>query len=209
MGSALIVDDHPVVVGAVRMVLESAGYEPIHVTGKGVDVVSMLREHAPELVVLDLKLDGFGGLEVLARIRAIGLVCKVLIFTSADPEHYLMRCRRAGAMAFVAKSASMQHLQNAIKAVRSGYTYFPEMPVVNAGQSEAHRDERELIALLSTREMEIMLKLARGESNKHIALKMNLSHKTISTYKTRLMLKLGVSSLVVLREFVKRNGLFP
>ncbi|SCZ27602.1 MULTISPECIES: response regulator transcription factor [Pseudomonas] len=206
MGSALIVDDHPVVVGALRLVLESAGYKPIYVTSKGVDVVPMLREHSPELVVLDLKLDGFGGLEVLERIRAIGLVCKVVIFTSADPEHYLMRCRRAGAMAFVAKSASMEHLQNAIKAVRLGYSYFPEMPV-NAVQSEAHRDERELIALLSTREMEIMLKLARGESNKHIALTMNLSHKTVSTYKSRLMLKLGVSSLVALGAFVKRNGL--
>ncbi|WJK11819.1 response regulator transcription factor [Pseudomonas fluorescens] len=207
MGSALIVDDHPVVVGALRLVLESAGYQPIHVTTCGVDVVPMLREHAPELVVLDLKLKGFGGLEVLARIRAVGLVCKVVIFTSADPEHYLMRCRRAGAMAFVAKSASMQHLQNAIKAVRSGYSYFPEMPAVNAGQTEAHRDERDSIDCLSTREMQILLKLAEGESNKQIALEMNLSHKTISTYKTRLMLKLGVSSLVVLREFVKRNGL--
>ncbi|AXJ04254.1 DNA-binding response regulator [Pseudomonas fluorescens] len=207
MGSALIVDDHPVVVGALRLVLESAGFQPIHVTTSGVDVVPMLREHAPELVVLDLKLKGFGGLEVLARIRAVGLVCKVVIFTSADPEHYLMRCRRAGAMAFVAKSASMQHLQNAIKAVRSGYSYFPEMPAVNAGQTEAHRDERDSIDCLSTREMQILLKLAEGESNKQIALEMNLSHKTISTYKTRLMLKLGVSSLVVLREFVKRNGL--
>ncbi|CAI8935996.1 response regulator transcription factor [Pseudomonas sp. GW456-12-1-14-TSB6] len=206
MGSALIVDDHPVVVGALRLVLESAGYKPIYVTSKGVDVVPMLREHTPDLVVLDLKLDGFGGLEVLARIRAIGLVCKVVIFTSAEPEHYVVRCRRAGAMAFVSKSASMQHLQNAIKAVRLGYSYFPEVPV-NAVQSEAHRDERELIALLSTREMEIMLKLARGESNKHIALTMNLSHKTVSTYKSRLMLKLGVSSLVALGAFVKRNGL--
>ncbi|TFA81455.1 MULTISPECIES: response regulator transcription factor [unclassified Pseudomonas] len=206
MGSALIVDDHPVVVGALRLVLESAGYKPIYVTSKGVDVVPMLREHTPDLVVLDLKLDGFGGLEVLERIRAIGLVCKVVIFTSAEPEHYMVRCRRAGAMAFVAKSASMEHLQNAIKAVHAGYSYFPEMPV-NAVQSEAHRDERELIALLSTREMEIMLKLARGESNKHIALTMNLSHKTVSTYKSRLMLKLGVSSLVALGAFVKRNGL--
>ncbi|MDD1138027.1 response regulator transcription factor [Pseudomonas sp. TNT2022 ID233] len=208
MCSVVVAEDHPVVLGALRVVLESLGYKSIHVTSSGVDVVPMIREHSPELVVLDLKLNGFGGLEVLERIRAIGLVCKVVIFTSADPEHYLMRCRRAGAMAFVSKSASMQHLQNAIKAVRSGYTYFPGTFAGNVGQSEAHRDERELIARLSTREMEIMLKLARGESNKHIALAMNLSHKTISTYKTRLMLKLGVSSLVALGALVKRNGLF-
>ena len=206
MGSVLVAEDHPVVVTAISLLLQGLGYKQIHVATSGVDVVPMLREHSPELVVLDLKLNGFGGLEVLERIRAIGLVCKVVIFTSAEPEHYMVRCRRAGAMAFVAKSASMEHLQNAIKAVHAGYSYFPEMPV-NAVQSEAHRDERELIALLSTREMEIMLKLARGESNKHIALTMNLSHKTVSTYKSRLMLKLGVSSLVALGAFVKRNGL--
>ncbi|PCR94816.1 response regulator transcription factor [Pseudomonas allokribbensis] len=208
MDSALIVDDHPVVVGAVRMVLESLGYKPVHVASSGVDVVPMIRAHAPKLIVLDLKLTGFGGLEVLERIRTIGLDCKVVIFTSADPEHYLMRCRRAGAMAFVTKSAAMQQLQSAIKAVRSGYSFFPELPVNNAGQSDASRDERESIASLSTREMEIMIKLAQGDSNKRIAQAMSLSHKTISTYKTRLMLKLGVSSLVVLREFAKRNGLF-
>ncbi|UQS14134.1 response regulator transcription factor [Pseudomonas sp. HS6] len=208
MSSALVVDDHPVVVGAVRMVLESLGYETVHVASSGVDVVPMIRQHAPKLIVLDLKLRGFGGLEVLERIRAIGLDCKVVIFTSADPEHYLTRCRRAGAMAFVTKSAQLQQLQNAIKAVRSGYSFFPELLVNSASQSDLNRDERESIASLSTREMEIMMKLAQGESNKRIAEAMNLSHKTISTYKTRLMLKLGVSSLVVLRELVKRNGLF-
>lgn len=207
MGSAMVVDDHPVVAGAVRMVLESVGYKPVHVASSGVDVVPMIREHAPELIVLDLKLTGMGGLEVLERIRAIGLICKIVIFTSADPQHYMARCRRAGAMAFVTKSAELQQLRNAIKAVRSGYSYFPEAPVGFAGPSSVNGNERELIDRLSDRELHILLQLALGKPNKDIAMEMNLSHKTISTYKTRLMLKLGVSSLVVLREFARRNHL--
>jgi two-component system response regulator EvgA len=208
MDSALIVDDHPVVVGAVRMVLESLGYKPVHVASSGVDVVPMIRAHAPKLIVLDLKLTGMGGLEVLDRINALGLVCKIVIFSSADPASYLVRCRRAGAMAFVAKSAELQQLQNAIKAVRSGYSYFQELPEIDAGHSDVHSDERQLIERLSNRELHILVQLAHGKANKRIAEEMNLSHKTISTYKTRLMLKLGMSSLVLLRELVKRNGLF-
>ncbi|PMW98653.1 DNA-binding response regulator [Pseudomonas sp. FW215-R2] len=208
MDSALIVDDHPVVVGAVRMVLESLGYKPVHVASSGVDVVPMIRAHAPKLIVLDLKLTGMGGLEVLDRINVLGLVCQIVIFSSADPASYLVRCRRAGAMAFVAKSAELQQLQNAIKAVRSGYSYFQELPEIDAGHSDVHSDERQLIERLSNRELHILVQLAHGKANKRIAEEMNLSHKTISTYKTRLMLKLGMSSLVLLRELVKRNGLF-
>ena len=207
MDSALIVDDHPVVVGAVRMVLESLGYKSIHVASRGVDVVPMIREHAPGLIVLDLKLTGMGGLEVLDRINVLGLVCKIVIFSSADPASYLVRCRRAGAMAFVAKSAELQQLQNAIKAVRSGYSYFQALPEIAAGHSDLHSDERQLIERLSNRELHILGQLAHGKPNKLIAEEMNLSHKTISTYKTRLMLKLGLTSLVALSDFANRHKL--
>jgi len=207
MGSALIVDDHPVVVGAVRMVLESLGYQPIHVAPDSSEVVSLVRLHGPDLIVLDLKLPGQGGLETLEHIKKIGLLCKVVVFTSADPDQFLMRCRRAGAMAFVTKSAELQQLQNAIKAVRAGYSYFLDLPNVTAGQPEMHSDESKLIKSLSDRELQILMELARGISNKQIAKDMNRSHKTISTYKTRLMLKLGIKSSVVLREFAIRNHL--
>ncbi|MDD0971735.1 MULTISPECIES: response regulator transcription factor [Pseudomonas] len=207
MGSALIVDDHPVVVGAVRMVLESLGYKQIHVASDSSKVLSLVRLHRPDLIVLDLKLPGQGGLEMLEHIKTIGLLCKVVVFTSADPDHYLLRCRRAGAMAFVTKSAELQQLQNAIKAVRAGYSYFLDLPNVTAGQVEVHSDEGRLIASLSDRELHILRELARGISNKQIAADMNRSHKTISTYKTRLMLKLGIKSSVVLREFALRNHL--
>ncbi|MDI2145075.1 MULTISPECIES: response regulator transcription factor [unclassified Pseudomonas] len=208
MGSVVFAEDHPVVALAIRILLQELGYKEIHVVSRGVDVVPMIRKHSPELVILDLNLPGTGGLAVLERIQIIGIVCKVVIFTSADPAHFMVRCRQAGAMAFVNKSAELRQLQNAIKAVRSGYSYFPELPAVNAGQPGVHSNEKALIERLSNREMYILLQLAHGKSNKLIAEEMSLSHKTISTYKTRLMLKLGMSSLVLLREFVKRNGLF-
>jgi len=208
MGRVLLAEDHPVVVSAIHMLLHGLGYKQIHVVSSGVDVVPMIREHAPDLMILDLNLAGMCGLDVLQRIRSIGLVCKVVIFTSAPRNSFLMRCRRAGAMAFVEKSADLKQLENAIKAVRSGYTFFPEMHGVSSGQLDALSDERQLIDRLSDRELHILVQLAHGKSNKLIALEMNLSHKTVSTYKTRLMLKLGITSSVTLRELVVRNDLF-
>jgi two-component system response regulator EvgA len=76
------------------------------------------------LVVLDLKLPGIGGLEVLERLKAIDPKCKVLIFTSQDPQYYQDRCLRAGALGFVAKTNQLLQLHKAIQALMSGYSYF-------------------------------------------------------------------------------------
>jgi two-component system response regulator EvgA len=150
-------------------------------------------------------LPALDGLEVLARIKANDLDCRVLIFSSHDPLFYQERCLRAGAMAYVTKSNQLQQLHKAIQALMSGYTYFSSMPenlsVLNAVQTT----EKQMIDQLSDRELSIFEQLARGKPNKAIAEDMHLSHKTVSTYKTRLMKKLGIGSTVHLREFAKRN----
>jgi two-component system response regulator EvgA len=205
MKSALIVDDHPVVCAAIRIVLQAEGFKLIYEASSGNEVLPLIREHKPQLVILDLRLRGLDGLEVLARIKANELVCRVLIFSSHDPLFYQERCLRAGAMGYVTKTNQLQHLHKAIQALMSGYTYFSSMPenfsVLNAVQTT----EKQMVDQLSDREMSIFEQLARGKSNKAIAEDMHLSHKTVSTYKTRLMKKLGVFSLVLLREFAKRN----
>jgi two-component system response regulator EvgA len=205
MKSALIVDDHPVVCAAIRIVLQAEGFKLIYEASSGNEVLPLIREHKPQLVILDLRLRGLDGLEVLARIKANELVCRVLIFSSHDPLFYQERCLRAGAMGYVTKTNQLQHLHKAIQALMSGYTYFSSMPenlsVLNAVQTT----EKQMVDQLSDRELSIFEQLARGKSNKAIAEDMHLSHKTVSTYKTRLMKKLGVFSLVLLREFAKRN----
>ncbi|MFJ4197213.1 response regulator [Pseudomonas sp. NPDC089534] len=207
MKKALIVDDHPVVGATLGLILESEGFRQVDVVASGVEAVPMIRKHLPELVILDLNLKGMSGLEVLERIRANGLECRVVVFTSHDPAHYQLRCMRAGAMAFVAKSDPLQQLRNAIKAVRSGYTYFPGSADLSAGNGVLQNNERQLIGQLSDRELHILVQLAQGRANKDIAEGLSLSHKTVSTYKTRLMAKLGLGSLVLLREFAMRNQL--
>ncbi len=207
MKSALIVDDHPVVCAAVRIVLQAEGFKKIHEASSGNEVLPLIREHEPQLVVLDLNLPMLGGLDVLARIKANDLECRILVFTSHEPLFYQERCLRAGAMAFVPKTNQLAQLHKAIQALMSGYTYFTALPDQANASNALHYTEKQMIDQLSDRELSIFVQLARGAPNKTIAEDMHLSHKTVSTYKTRLMTKLGVSSGVHLRDFARRNHL--
>lgn len=207
MKSALIVDDHPVVRAAIRIVLQNEGFKDIREVSNGSEVVPLIREFKPRLVVLDLRLPALDGLDVLARIKANELDCRVLIFSSHDPMFYQERCVRAGAMAYVTKTNDLQQLHKAIQAVMSGYTYFSSLPDSANTLNTMQLTEKQMIDQLSDRELSIFQQLAQGKANKAIAEEMLLSHKTISTYKTRLMKKLGLNSVVHLRGFAKRNQL--
>jgi two-component system response regulator EvgA len=207
MKSALIADDHPVVRATVRMVLKNERYTSIYEACSGNEVMSMLREHTPHLVVLDLQLPGLDGLEVLARIKANELKCRVLVFTGYDAAFYQERCLRAGAMGYVAKTQQLEQLQNAVRALDSGYSYFPGSIIGASAMGKLQLSEKQMIDRLSDRELCIFVHLAQGMASKDIAERHCLSTKTVSTYKQRLMGKLGVESGVHLREFAARNHL--
>lgn len=207
MKSVLIADDHPVIRGAVKIVLKQEGFKRIYETDSGNEVMPMIREYKPEVVVLDLKLRSLDGLEVLARIQASEMSCRVVVFTSQEAEHFQDRCMRVGAAAYVEKTNDLEHLQKAVHAVRSGYTYFAQLSTSSVSMSTLQYSEKQLLDQLSNREMTIFQLLARGISNKEIAHLLHLSHKTVSTYKTRLVEKLNVESSVHLRDLALRNHL--
>ena len=200
-------DDHPVVRAAIKIVLKQEGFNRIYEASSGNEVLPMIREHKPDLVVLDLVMPSLDGLSVLGRIQASDVRCRVLVFTSQEPMFYQDRCRRAGAEAYVSKTNDLQHLHKAVHAVMAGYTYFAKLSSNSVSLNPLQRSEKEMIDGLSDRELEIFRHLARGAKNKVIAEAMHLSHKTVSTYKTRLIDKLNVESLVHLSDFAKRNHL--
>ncbi|EJN31489.1 response regulator containing a CheY-like receiver domain and an HTH DNA-binding domain [Pseudomonas sp. GM78] len=207
MKCALVVDDHPVIRGAVKIVLKLEGYKRIFEAACGNEVLSMIREHEPELVVLDLNIPKLDGLDVLARIQMEEAQCRVVVFTAQEPAFFQDRCMRAGAVAYVAKTNDLQHLHKAVHAVMAGYTYFTRLPSSSVSVSQVLRSEKQLINSLSDRELSIFLHLARGTSNKEIAEILHVSHKTVSTYKTRLTEKLNVKSSVHLRDLAQRHHL--
>jgi two-component system response regulator EvgA len=207
MKCVLIVDDHPVIRGAVKIVLKLEGYKRIHEAACGNEVLPMIRELKPELVILDLNLPSLDGLDVLARIQTEEAHCRVVVFTAQEPAFFQDRCMRAGAVAYVAKTNDLQHLHKAVHAVMAGYTYFTRLPSSSVSVSQVQRSEKQMIDKLSDRELSIFQHLARGTSNKATAEIMHLSHKTVSTYKTRLTEKLNVASSVHLRDLALRHRL--
>jgi two-component system, NarL family, response regulator EvgA len=207
MSNVLIVDDHPVIRLVVRSLLESEGHTVMAETDNGIDAYNLAKDLLPDLIILDLTLPQLEGLEVIERFRSLKGPMRVLVFTSHNPVHFSVRCKIAGASGFVWKQGDLTDLMNGVKAVLSGYTYFPNVAVQDRQLDDSQLRETEQLANLSNRELTVLQYLAEGMLNKDIAERMLISYKTVSTYKTRLLLKLNVSSLLELIEFAKRNGI--
>lgn len=205
MQTVFIVDDHPVIRLAIRMLLETQGYTIAGESDNGVDAMQMIRETLPDLVILDISIPKLDGLEVLSRFQAMATPLKILVLTAQSPALFAIRCMHSGAAGYVCKQEDLSELLSAIKAVLSGYNYFPSQALTPALSSSSQ--ELELFRQVNDRELMVLQLFAQGRSNKEIATGMFLSSKTVSTYKKRLMHKLRASTLVELIEVAKRNAL--
>ncbi|MFJ4157479.1 response regulator [Pseudomonas sp. NPDC089752] len=202
MTTVLIVDDHSTVRFAVRMLLERERFQVIGEVDNGSEVAQVARKLQPDVVVLDIGLPGLDGMEVIKRLQQLEHAPKIMVLTGQATDLYVRRCLDAGIGAFVTKSEDLDALIFAIKALVKGYSTFPQMAVnSNTLDSEPTR-----LGSLSNREMEVLRRLSNGENNKHIGSQMNLSAKTISTYRGRIMDKLKTESLVEMVDLAKRNN---
>lgn len=200
MKRIVVVDDHPMIRSTVVNVLR-ADPELVIVgdCGDGEDGLKMILNEDPDLAILDLDLPRLDGLAMIRRIRAQNEKIRLLVL-SAKPEQ-VMAChiRFAGGNGYVGKGRQIDELVTAVKTVLFGYDCFP----ANSGLSNPDGG----LQNLSPRELEVLQYLARGASNREIASTLFLSDKTISTYKTRLQEKLGLSSLAALIEFATLHKL--
>lgn len=207
MLKALIVDDHPFIRASVKMLLKAEQFEVVAEADNGVEAVHLAREHVPDLIVLDISMPLLDGMEVISRICALGLPSRILVLTSLEAAFYAQRCMSVGAFGYVSKTGNLEELTRAIRVIMDGYSYFPVLPNSSVRLVDGQVSEQQLIQQLSNRELAILQQLARGFSNKEIGDAMLLSNKTVSTYKSRLIEKLNVKSVVYLADFAKRNNL--
>ncbi|CAM4010391.1 Virulence factors putative positive transcription regulator BvgA [Pseudomonas reidholzensis] len=202
MTTVLMVDDHPTVRMAVRMLLERERFQVIGEAGNGIEAVQMARKLSPQVVILDIGLPGLDGMEVIKRLQLLEPAPKIMVLTGQPADLYVRRCLDAGIAAFVNKDEDLDAVVFALKALVKGYSTFPQMSV----NSSSLEHENVRLGSLSNREMEVLRRLARGEANKLIGERMNLSAKTISTYRGRIMDKLKSESLVEMVDLAKRNN---
>lgn len=207
MQNALIVDDHPVARMAVRLLLEKDGMTIVAETGDGLDAISLIKQFSPDLVVIDIDIPSLNGIEVIQRLRNSGYQGGMLVLSGKDDDHYIKRCASAGADGFVSKSNQLIELHDAIRALKNGYGYFPRVLARLDAASNNSKSDKDKVAELSSKELQVLHHLAKGEKVIDIGVMMHISDKTVSTYKRRMMQKLEVSNMMELYDFVQRNQL--
>lgn len=200
MKRIMIIDDHPIIRGTIANVLRAdPELDMVGECGDGEDGLRMVLAESPDLVILDLDLPRLDGLSMIRRIRAQNLKTSILVL-SAKPEHVMATyTRNAGANGYVSKGREIGELITALKTVLFGYECFPV--------DTTHAASDNGLKSLSAREVEVLQHLVRGASNRAIAGRLFLSDKTVSTYKSRIQEKLGLSSLAALIEFASLHKL--
>jgi DNA-binding NarL/FixJ family response regulator len=205
----LIVDDHPASRMGVRAILQrDPSIEVLAETGDGEEAVAIARELAPDVVLMDLNLTGLTGTAATKLILSSNPRTSVLVLTSNERPAFARLLLDVGARGYLTKSSATSELPRAVKMVASGTIYVdPRLADQVLPPSSRGRElRRGRIQELSAREADVLKLAARGLSTKQIAEILALSPRTLETYKTRAMTKLGLATRVELTKYAVQSG---
>ncbi|HEX3634374.1 MAG TPA: response regulator transcription factor [Paraburkholderia sp.] len=209
MSTILVIDDHPAFRLVMKMqLMQLLGVEEVIEADNGQTAVEMARQHTPKLAILDLDIPRISGLDVIPRLKLAHPAMRVLVLSGQEPATFAPRAMRSGVHGFVAKSQEMKEIMRGVEAVLAGYTVFPVTASgagIARGANVANEEDR--LTQLSDKELVILQMLSKGMSNKAIGDALFMSDKTVSTYKSRIQEKLGLSSLAALIEFATLHRL--
>lgn len=191
----LIADDHAVVRRGLKDILADALHGArFSEAGNGDEVLSRLADSTTGLLVLDINMPGRSGLDVLRDVKTAYPRMPVIVLSVQPEDQYAMRCLRAGAAAYINKDSAPEELAAAAKKILSGGRYVsPRLAEQLVAQLERPAD-KPLHETLSDRELEVMRLIATGVSLKEIGGRLNVSVKTVSTYRSRIMEKMEIKS---------------
>lgn len=206
--SLYLVDDHVILREGLRAVLESAGHRVLGESADPTQALADIIRLQPDVLLLDLNLGDRSGFELLAEIqrRSLGVRCVVLTM-SAQPRN-VAEALRLGASAYVLKGSPASELLSAIDAVTRGRRHLcAEVADLALQALSGGPGGDEGLASLSPRERQIIALVVKGHSSSAIGSSLHLSPKTVDTYRSRLMAKLGVADVPALVRLAIRNGL--
>ncbi|WP_067654354.1 response regulator [Nocardia harenae] len=190
MITVLLVDDHPMVREGLRGMLEA---EPdltvVGEAGSGVEAVVVAPTVRPDVVLMDLRMPGGDGVAAIEQLRALLPGTKIVVVTTYDTEGDILRAVEAGAVGYLLKDASRGELANAIRGAARGETVLA--PAV--ADRLVHRLRRPAQPALSAREVQVLARVARGETNADIGRELHISEATVKTHLLRVFTKLDVS----------------
>ena len=205
----LLADDHRIVrAGLRRLVEESEDMEVVAEAADGREAIQKIRAMHPDVAVIDLSMPQIDGLEVINQIQPEYPDLPIIVLTMHTENQYVVRAIEAGARGYVTKQSAPEHLVHAIRKVFNGARYLTNdaaeslvLRVAKGNQAQSALDS------LSTRELQVLRRLALGHTNREIASAYNISIKTIDTYRFRLLKKLNLRNNAELSRFAIQNGL--
>ena len=203
-----IVDDHAIVRSGLRQFLsEHVDLRVVGEAANGREAIDLIRNAEVNVLLMDLAMPGQSGIDALAMIRAKAPDVGILILSAYPEEHYAMSLLRQGASGYLNKDCEPIEIVSAIRTIALGRRHItPAVAELLARQLD-RKDDGAPHEQLSEREFQVFLKLARGETAGDIAKALSLSVKTVSTYRTRLMEKMGLASNSDLTYYALKNRL--
>jgi len=208
----ILADDHVLLRSGLRLLLDrEPAFSVVGEASDGEELLHLLEEIVPDIVILDLSMPKIDGLECIKEIKSRALKTKIIVLTMHNDENYIKEVLSSGAMGYVQKCSVDTELFQAIWQVSSGQVYLNSRDAQNLLSTLVKTtwqkpEDDDPYTILSAREREVLKMLAHGYTLKDIADNLFLSIKTVDTYKTRIMDKLNITKKSELVSYAIRHG---
>lgn len=206
MTQLYLVDDHQIMREGLRALLATAGHAVVGESADPTEALADVVRLCPEVLLLDLKLGGRSGFELLAELQRRHLATHCVVLTMSAEPRQVAEALRLGALGYVLKGSAGADLMRAIDAAAQGKRYLGA-DVADLALQVLSQPEADPMSVLSPRERQIIVMVARGQSSAQIGERLHLSPKTVATYRSRLMGKLGVHDVPGLVRLAIRTRL--
>jgi DNA-binding NarL/FixJ family response regulator len=208
----LIADDHDLFRTGLRNLLEEQGVQIVGEAASGAEAVKIVRDLAPEVVVMDLNMPGMGGVEATRHITAIAPLTRVVMLTISEEDSDVMAAILAGACGYLLKDSSIQELMAGIRAASRGESLISPTiaaKVLQRVRSTSTQPEiaNQIRAELSDREIEVLKLIANGKDNAVIAAELHISPKTVKNHISNILMKLQIDNRIQAAVYAVRSGI--
>lgn len=191
----VLADDHQVVRHGIQQFLAAANIDVVAEAENGEQALRQIEQHQPDVAILDIQMPGYSGIEVARRVRAQGWPVGLLILTAYDDDPFIVAALEAGVNGFVLKTADMEEIIEAVRAVDEGKSVLdPQIVPKLLHALTAFRQPRIEYEPLTERELEVLRAAARGLTNKAIGVLLDISDRTVQGHLRRIFEKLDVAN---------------
>ena len=205
----MLVDDHALIREGIKQLLEFDGsIDVIEQASDGAECLEKLQHVQPDILLLYINMPNVNGIEVLEEIKKKNIPVKVLMLTVHSEAEYLVQAVDIGANGYILKDSGSEELKKAIQSVMDGDSYIQPSLIPSLNSRLVNRDiDKEKIAALTKREMEILTQIAGGMFNKEIAMNLNISERTVKNHISNIFKKIDVSDRTQAAVFAIRNNI--